>query len=113
MTTIAGSAGETGEADGTGSAARLRLFPGRSTSIRAATFRVADTNNQLIRKITPSGVVTTIAGHADSIGSSDGLGTASFTHLPSGIVYDVLTGGLYFTDRGNQAIRYLNAAMQT
>ncbi len=112
VTTIAGSAQEQGEADGTGSAARFE-FPWSVDVDPSGNLWVADTQNQLIRKITSAGVVTTIAGHADTIGNREGIGTESYLHLPSGIVYDVQTGGVFFTDRGNHGVRHISSTLQT
>jgi len=63
VSTFAGLAGSPGSTDGTGSAARFR-FPAGVAVDRAGTgnIYVADTSNFTIRKITPAGVVTTLAG---------------------------------------------------
>ena len=81
VTTLAGSATESGSADGTGSDARFNSP--RSVSLdRFGNIYVADTNNNTIRMITPDNVVTTIAGMAGVAGSADGTGSeARFLRL--------------------------------
>ena len=64
---------------------------------------VADTNNHTIRKITPAGVVTTVAGTAGVPGNSDGTGAAALFFYPYGVAVDG-SGNLYVTDHNN-AIR--------
>jgi hypothetical protein len=106
VTTIAGSAGSPGSADGSGSAARFR-FPGGIASLGGDLF-VSDSENHSIRKVTPSGVVTTLAGNPGATGFADGTGTAARFNNPQGIV--ALSGDLYVVDSGNHTIRKVTTA---
>ncbi|HEX7438608.1 MAG TPA: hypothetical protein VF319_00800, partial [Caldimonas sp.] len=76
VTTLAGLALNAGIADGTGPAARF-FSPGGVAVDGAGNVYVADSNNATVRKITPAGVVTTLAGLAGNIGSADGTGSAA------------------------------------
>lgn len=86
VTTVAGSPGNTGTADGTGSAARFNN-PEDITLAADGNFYITDKNNNLIRKMTPSGVVTTFAGDGN-YGCTDGTGAAAQFSYPTGIVSD-------------------------
>jgi len=103
VTTFAGTARSIGSADGTG--ANASFWQPRGIAVDAVgNLYVADTNNYIIRKITPGGVVTTIAGTAGTSGSADGTGAnASFSN-PNGITVDS-AGNLYVADTYNHAIR--------
>ena len=70
---------------------------------------VADTYNHTIRKITPAGVVTTLAGSAGSSGSADGTGSAARFYWPSGVAVDS-AGNVYVADTGNHTIRKITPA---
>ncbi len=65
---------------------------------------VADMFNHTIRKMTPSGVVTTFAGFAGFTGSTDGTGFVARFNFPNGLAIDG-SGNLYVADQQNSAIR--------
>lgn len=108
VSTLAGSAGLFGSADGTGSAARFN-FPVGIGLDAAGNVYVADSKNFTIRKITPAGVVTTFAGAAFQPGSADGTGTAARFLLPYGLAVDA-AGDVYVADGGNSLIRKITPA---
>ena len=103
VTTVAGLAGNLGSADATGSAARFR-FPYGVAVDSAGNLYVADWRNSTIRKVTPAGVVTTLAGLAGSYGSTDGTGSAARFEYPSGVAVDS-AGNVYVADSWNNTIR--------
>lgn len=104
-TTFAGSA-TPGNADGPGATAQFDS-PGGVAVDRTGTVYVADTNNRTIRRITPAGVVSTLAGAAGQSGSVDGSGAAARFALPRGLAFD-LAGNLLVAD-GN-ALRRITPA---
>src|SRR5205814_1888170 len=106
--TLAGTAGLTGSADGTGTAARFNLPDGIATD-SAGNVYVGDSFNNAIRKITPAGVVSTLAGTAGMPGSTDGTGPAASFNLPDGVAADG-AGNVYVADSGNHTIRKITAA---
>ena len=65
---------------------------------------VADRGNQVIRMITPAGVVTTIAGKPKQKGKQDGTGANALFNDPSGIAIDK-NGVIYVSDYSNGIIR--------
>ena len=106
VTTLAGS-GARGFTDGTGTAASFKE-PAGVTVDSSGNLYVADCNNQRIRKITPAGVVTTLAGN-NVEGSIDGTGTAASFDEPVGIAVDS-SGTLYVTDTITQNVRKITSA---
>ena len=108
VSTLAGSSGSSGSADGTGATARFAA-PSSLALTTAGDLIVADTNNHLLRKVTAAGVVTTLAGSAGLSGIADGTGgTARFTY-PEGVAVHA-NGNIYVTDRGNQTLRQVTPA---
>jgi kumamolisin len=102
ITTLAGTAGSSGSVDGTGSTARFN-HPSDLVADGAGNVFVTDTANQTIRKITPAGVVSTLAGLAGSHGNVDGTGSAARFYSPTGIT--IAAGTLYVADTDNNVIR--------
>ncbi|MEA3496138.1 MAG: T9SS type A sorting domain-containing protein [Bacteroidota bacterium] len=72
---------------------------------------VADRDNHCIRKITPSGMVSTFAGMPGQSGDNDDDNklSAKFNY-PSGVHYDDATGDLYVTEFGNSQLRKISAS---
>ena len=101
VTTLAGSGSE-GFADGTGTAAQFQSPNGVAVDSSGNVY-VADSGNQRIRKITPQGVVTTLAG-SGAEGFADGTGTAAQFYTPSGVAVDS-GGNVYVADYRNHRIR--------
>jgi sugar lactone lactonase YvrE len=103
VTTLAGSAGNPGCVDATGSNARFSAPEGIAVDGNGNLF-VADRDNFVIRKVTPAGVVSTLAGSPGARGFADGTGSAALFDDPSAVAVDG-GGNLFVGDRGNNAIR--------
>jgi len=103
VSTFAGSPGATGAADGA-SGARFNAPTGIALD-GADNIFIADTGNYTIRKITPNGVVSTIAGTAGSDGYADGVN--ALFRAPVALVVDN-GGNIYVADTENHAIRKIS-----
>jgi sugar lactone lactonase YvrE len=101
VTTLAGS-GRNAFADGTGQAASFNYPHGVALDL-AGNLYVADAGNQRIRKVTPAGAVTTLAG-SGHVGSADGAGTEATFHDPTSVAVDAM-GNVYVADTNNHRIR--------
>lgn len=108
VSTLAGLAGSAGSDDGTGSAARFNVPRGVAVDM-AGNVYVADTNNEIIRRITPAGVVSTLAGQAGTSGGADGTGSAARFNRPFALVVDA-AGTVHVADTSNHAIRSVTPA---
>ena len=107
VTTFAGTAGVSGSADGTGTAATFGAPSGLVVS--CGSLYVSDTTNMTIRKISGSAVVTTFAGTTGVSGSTDANGILASFNQPSGLAADPY-GNIYVADHGNHTIRAITPA---
>ena len=106
VTTFAGGGGTAGSLDGNGTAAQFNTPYGIAVNAQGEVF-VADYGSAILRKITPAGVVTTLAGTAHQLGTVDGIGAAARFLAPAGLAIDA-SGNLYAADAA--AIRKVTPA---
>lgn len=118
---FAGTYGASGATDGTQTGAGSNSTSGSGSKFNGITgvtidssnnLYASDTGNNTIRKITPAGVVTTIAGTAGSSGSTDAAGSSARFNSPWDIDIDG-SRNLYIADRGNNSIRKLTLSGAT
>jgi uncharacterized protein (TIGR03437 family) len=105
ITTVAGSSLVGYSGDG-GPATRASLYVPNGVAVDAAgNLYIADTLNQRIRKVTPGGIITTVAGNGQEGYSGDGgPATAASLDWPHGVAADA-AGNLYIADTRNNRIR--------
>ena len=108
VTLLAGASGQTGSTDGTGSAARFNS-PAGIVALADGSFAVVESANSTIRRVTASGVVTTLAGSPTTRGSTDGPGSTATFSTPFGIARDS-SGNLFVADSSNHTIRRITPA---
>lgn len=108
VSTLAGKEGSNGMVNGSGSAASFLVPFGLAVDTRGENIYVCDHGNHAIRKVTSSGVVTTLAG-TGSAGSADGTGTAASMRFPSAVAVDA-NGTVFVADTDNQSIRMITSA---
>ena len=106
VSTLAGS-GVEGDADGAGTAAQFS-FPSGVAADASGNVYVADRDNHKIKKITPDGVVSTLAGNG-TFGDVDGTGTDAQFFGPEGVAVDT-DGNVYVADKNNHKIRKITPA---
>jgi sugar lactone lactonase YvrE len=108
VSTLAGTPGNRGDADGTGAAARFN-FPNGIAVDAGGNLFVTDTYNDTIRMISPAGAVTTLAGSAGVSGSNDGAGAGALFNQPYNLAVDS-AGTIYVADTANATIRKVTTA---
>jgi sugar lactone lactonase YvrE len=114
VTTMAGSPGHSGSADGTNGAASFAIdavnLCGIAVDTNSGSIYVTDTGNSTIRRLTPVGtnwVVTTIAGQPGVTGSANGTNTTATFNYPVGLTMDA-SGNLYVLDTLNYLVREIS-----
>ncbi len=106
VSTLAGS-GTSGSGNGSGPAASFSGPFGVAVDSAGVVY-VADTNNNLIRKVTATGTVSTLAG-SGAQGADNGSGTVATFRTPQHLAVDA-AGTVYVADTGNHQIRRVSAA---
>ncbi len=104
VSNFVGSSGSTGLVDGTGSAAHFNQIRG-ITLDNEGNLIVADKDNHAIRKVTPAGVVTTIAG--GTLGYKDGDVSVALFNKPTHVAVHS-SGDIYVSDAINHTIRKID-----
>ncbi|TMM10377.1 MAG: hypothetical protein E6G00_07550, partial [Actinobacteria bacterium] len=112
ITTVAGTltvSGPTGDG-GPATAATLN-FPTGVAATADGGYLIADTNNHAIRRVSPAGTITTVAGTLTTPGSTGdgGPATAAKLYGPAGVAATA-DGGYLIADTGNHAIRRVSPA---
>jgi sugar lactone lactonase YvrE len=106
VSTLAGTVGVAGSADGMGTAAQFHGPNGIAVDGMGNIF-VADTGNNTIRMVTLAGNVTTLAGNPDPAGGggfADGVGAAAKFLVPNDVAVDS-AGNIYVADSLNRRVR--------
>jgi hypothetical protein len=106
VSTFAGLSGVSGGKDGESHAATFNSPRGVALD-QANNLYVADTGNHVIRKITPDGVVTLLAGTVGVPGLRDGQGRDAKFNAPEGLAVD--GDSVYVADTGNNLVRKISA----
>jgi uncharacterized protein affecting Mg2+/Co2+ transport len=106
VSTFAGS-GTAGSVDGIGTAASF-YYPTKLALDNLGNVYVADLRNHKIRKITPAGVVSTLAG-SGTIGDTDATGAGASFNYPTGVALDT-DGNVYVSDGSNHKIRKITSS---
>jgi sugar lactone lactonase YvrE len=103
-----------GYVNGTGSAARFNYISAIVVGPQTGNVYVTEHTNNTVRKITPSGVVTTLAGQGPTMSapnpSLDGIGIAASFFHPNGIAIDNAETYLYVADSYDYSIRRVTIA---
>ena len=107
VSTLAGN-GTIGSTDGNGKQATFKAITGIVLD-KLDNVYVTDLYNNNIRKITPAGLVTTLAGKSGTFGAVDGVGSLASFSGPRGIVVDT-AGNVFVADQLNNKIRKITPA---
>jgi len=103
FTHLAGGPGGIGYRDGRGASARFYEPTGLGVD-RQGNIYLSDYGNHVIRKVTPAGDVTTLAGLARQMGFRDGSGSGARFHCPYSPAVDA-HGAIFLSDSDNHVIR--------
>jgi sugar lactone lactonase YvrE len=110
ISTVAGNGNQGFSGDGGAATSASMINPDGLAVDGTGNLYIADSGNYRIRKVTPAGIISTVAGNGKPGFSGDGgAATSASMNGPAGITVDS-TGNLYFTDTRNNRIRKVNSA---
>ncbi len=109
ISTVAGTGLPTYSGDGGPATSAGLNLPGTVAIDVAGNLYISDSRNYTIRKVTPAGIISTIAGNGKAGFSGDGGPAVNATLGESGGLAIDLTGNTYFTEVTNQRVRKVNA----
>lgn len=117
LSLLAGSTDGPGRQDGSGVSAKISVDVGAMAVTPSGDVLIADTGNNTIRKLTPAGRLSTLAGGGPTgsdVGSTeprhlDAAGTAARFNAPRAVAMDN-AGNAYVADTGNHLVRKIDAS---
>ena len=105
ITTVAGNGAQGFSGDGGPATSAMLYLPFGVAVDTAGNLFIADAGNNLIRKVTPSGVISAVAGNGTQGFSGDGgPATTAQLNYPRGVAVDT-AGNLFIADTDNNLIR--------
>jgi uncharacterized protein (TIGR03437 family) len=110
ISTVAGNGVQAFAGDGGQATAASLAFPLGIALDSSGNMYIADANNNRIRKVNSSGIITTVAGGAnEGFGGDGGAAVNASLNIPSDVALDS-AGNLYIGDAGNNRIREVNSS---
>jgi sugar lactone lactonase YvrE len=110
ITTIAGNGTAGFSGDGGSATLAMLNIPTGMVADASGNIFIADAYNNRIRKVSSSGIITTVAGNGTGGFTGDGsAATAAELNGPSDVAVDA-AGNLYIADSGNNRIRMVNSS---
>jgi uncharacterized protein (TIGR03437 family) len=109
IATVAGTGRRASSPDGAAPTATSLLSPRNVAADAAGNLYIAEFEGHRVRKLTPDGKLSTVAGTGVAGWSGDGRpASAAQINYPAGMAFD-RAGALYFADSGNNAVRKVYA----
>jgi uncharacterized protein YjdB len=110
ISTIAGNGSCCYGGDGGAATSAYLYYPQKVAVDGSGNVYIADGNNQRIRKVNTSGIISTFAGNGSSgFGGDGGAATSAYLSYPSSVTVDA-GGNVYIGDQNNHRVRKVNTS---
>jgi uncharacterized protein (TIGR03437 family) len=115
ITTVAGSSTLGGYSGDGGAATKAKLNTPKGVTLDSVgNLYIADVYNARIRVVSPTGVISTVAGNGATGAGGDGqVATTASLYFPTGVAVDTLSSNVYIVDNQNNVIRLLTVIPAT